>query len=187
MNKMVGIIVPQYANDYELATFNLFLKKAGFYVTLISLTKQLIIQMQSMNKIVCNELIEKCNLSKFNFLILISSQNLTLQKIIKTSFILTQSQKIPKLNKFLNDFFNLKEDNKYLIAINDAPLYLNELNLLKDFKFTCNNTLNKKLGKNCLCDKNIVQDCCLITANDSICALKIVEIITNTMCENKQK
>lgn len=30
MNKMVGIIVPQYANDYELATFNLFLKRLDF-------------------------------------------------------------------------------------------------------------------------------------------------------------
>ncbi|KEZ22658.1 type 1 glutamine amidotransferase family protein [Ureaplasma diversum] len=172
VNKRIGILVPQHANDFEIAVLNLILKEAGAFVTLVSLGKQLTMQMQTLNKIVCDELIEKCNLSKFNFLILISSPSLRQETINKYSFIMG-TPRVPKINYFLNSFFARNEPNKFLIALNNSCCFLNENGLIDGYKVTCND-------KFCQIDNNlknqkeeIIVDRNLVTTNSSHSAIKV--------------
>lgn len=172
VNKRIGILVPQHANDFEIAVLNLILKEAGAFVTLVSLGKQLTMQMQTLNKIVCDELIEKCNLSKFNFLILISSPSLRQETINKYSFIMG-TPRIPKINYFLKNFFAKNEPNKFLIALNNSCCFLDENGLINDYKVTCNANYCQINNDKNYQQQEIVVDNNLLTTNSSHSAIKV--------------
>lgn len=187
INQRVGILVPPGANDYELAVFNLILKEAlNEYVLLVSLGKQLTLELESKMKISCNEKIETSNLSKFNHLILLSSNNLQQEKMQKISFLETSDTKILKIDRMLTKFFEDKEPNKFFYAINTSSKYLYDLNLINEYRFTWNTNILENDIKNLKQNENIVIDKNLITAKTSYNSIELALLIVENIF-SKQK
>jgi len=136
--------------DIEAIGTRDLLIRAGFNITTFTLEDDLEIQTAHGLKIKADELIKNIHADNFDFLILPGGKHVSKWSKIKT-----------KLDNLIIKF---NSDKKLIAAICAAPLFLNNLGLLKNKKYTIFPPLEINVIGNYDKNKRIIQDENIITA-----------------------
>lgn len=148
----IAAIACHETDDIELIVPITVWRKVGIRVDIISLDKKNSIILQSGTKFSCNGIIEKTNFSQYNAIFL--PGGVGSKRYFSSDWTPKNIDVVLRLHKALEQF--AKNDKKYIIAIDQAPKILHELNLLPSAaKVACNPEL-KTVLKNHYSDNNVV-------------------------------
>lgn len=171
----VAVIACHETEDIELIVPVDVWRRAGMRVDIISLDKKNSVIFQSGTKFSCNSIIEKTNFAQYHALYLPGGNGS--KKYFLENWTPKNISVIQRLHKAIEQF--IKNDSKYVLAMDEAPKILKTLDLLNPkVKVSANSSLKNEL-KNYYVDDNVTISKNIITAKkvgDSFeFAFKVIE------------
>lgn len=178
----IAVIACHETEDIELIVPTDVWRKAGMRVDLISLDKKNSIILQSGTKISCNGIIEKCNFSQYNAIYLPGGCGS--KKYFLSEWTPKNIDVIHRLHKALHHFS--ENEKKYVLAMDEAPKILVELNLLSSkTKIVGSDKIAKELKGFYVNDKKILANNNTITAKNIGDVFDFALLVVETLLDKK--
>ena len=149
----IVVLVATKSEDIEVVTPVDLWRRAGIFVRLISIEKKKNVLLAHGNKISCDEILAKENLTKYNAIYLPGGMGFT--KFNDTD--------APKLIDMLSRYG--RNPKYWFLAACAAPSVYGEMGLLEGVKATCYPGYEKSFKDTYVSNKNVVADKNFITAN----------------------